>query len=173
MKLQDFLVFLCSVVLSACSNNKETATAPFLPPPPDIYWVRETKTGGSQTVVISERGGMRVLNNLTTDFISPSTPAGKYLLTLHRVIAVKWTKELSDPSVASTLIVDRLLVRFHVQPNGALGEIEAVKGKMDSVLGRLTADSLEKASKAIGQFEPQLQKSYPNGFSWEVCFRIY
>jgi len=173
MRLQDFLVFLCSVVLIACSNNKETATAPLLPAPPDIYWDRETKTGGSQTVVISERGGMRILNNLTTDFISPSTPAGKYLLTLHRVIAEKWTKELSDPSVARTLIVDRLLVRFDVQPNGALGEIKAVKGKMDSVLGRLTADSLEKASKAIGPFEPKLQKSYPNGFSWEVCFRIY
>jgi hypothetical protein len=173
MKLQDFLVFLCSAVLIACSNKKETATAPILPPPPDIFWDRETKRGGSQTVVISEKGGMRVLNNLATDFISPATPAEKYLLTLHRVIAEKWTKKLSDPSIASTLIVDRLLVRFHVQPNGALGEIEAVKGKMDSVLGRITADSFEKASKAIGPFDSTLLKSYPNGFVWEICFRIY
>jgi hypothetical protein len=54
-----------------------------------------------------------------------------------------------------------------------LGEIEAVKGKMDSVLGRITADSFEKASKAIGPFDSTLLKSYPNGFVWEICFRIY
>jgi hypothetical protein len=157
MKLHYFLAFLCSAVLIACSNIKETATAPLLPSPPDLFWDRETKTGASQ------RG----------EFASLSTPIGRYQFKLYRTIGERWVEKLKEPSLASTLTVDRLLVRFHVQPNGALGEIEAVKGKMDSVLGRLTADSLEKASKAIGPFEPKLQKSYPNGFSWEVCFRIY
>jgi hypothetical protein len=157
MKLQQFLIFLCSAVLLACSNNKETATAPLLPPPPDLYWDRETKTGSSQ------RG----------EFASLSTPIGRYQFKLYRTIGERWVEKLKEPSVASTLIVDRLLVRFHVQPNGALGEIEAVKGKMDSVLGRITADSFEKASKAIDPFDSTLMKSYPNGFVWEICFRIY
>lgn len=160
IKLTHFWIYPCLAFCLSCSNKLEAIRSPHLSPLPDIYWDRERSAGGTQ-----ER---------SEDFFPTlTTPIGKYQIKLYRTIGEKWLEMIKDPSIANTLIVDRVLVQFHVLPDGVLSEVEVLKGEIDSIIYRITAESLEKASKAIGPFEPTLLKQYSNGFVLEIGFRTY
>jgi hypothetical protein len=60
-----------------------------------------------------------------------------------------------------------------VNVDGTLSDIDIVQGNPSSILGMVSADSIKQSSNLVGPFPEELKAEKPNGFPWQLAFRIY
>jgi hypothetical protein len=103
---------------------------------------------------------------------APEDPVfGRYQQKLYLAIGSRWNAKVAQ-TIAS-LGVDRVVVRFHVMPDGTISDLKVTQGNPNSVLAVLSKDAIEQSGGLIGPFPADLLKDKPNGFPWQLAFRIY
>ena len=100
-----------------------------------------------------------------------ATALGRYQHKLYLAIGSRWNSKVAQ--TMAQIGVDRVVIRFHVNPDGTISDLDIVQGNPNSILGLISADSIQQSSNLIGPFPADLQKEKPNGFPWQLAFRIY
>ena len=127
-------------------------------PPPEIYRDLSAVSGGAQM-------------GQDASFASMGTALGRYQHKLYLAIGSRWNVKVQQ--TMAQIGVDRVVVRFHVNADGTFSDIDIVEGNEGSILGMVSADSIKQSSKLTGPFPKDLKAEMPNGFSWQLAFRIY
>jgi outer membrane biosynthesis protein TonB len=127
-------------------------------PPPDIFRDRSAVSGGAQM-------------GQDASFASMATALGRYQHKLYLAIGSRWNLKVQQ--TMAQIGVDRVVIRFHVNPDGTLSDLDIVQGNPNSILGVISGDSIQQSSGLIGPFPADLLKEKPNGFPWQLAFRIY
>ena len=130
-----------------------------MPPPPDIYRDLSAVSGGAAM-------------GQDASFASMGTPLGRYQHKLYLAIGSRWNLKVSQMK-AKMPNLDRVVVRFQVNADGTLSDIDIVQGNPNSILGTISADSIKQSSDLIGPFPVDLKAEKPNGFPWQLAFRTY
>jgi len=149
--------------IDALESPKSTVTKKerksVFPPPPDIYLDLSAVSGGA------------VLGQ-DASFASMGTSLGRYQHKLYLAIGSRWNVKVSQMK-AKMPTLDRVVVRFQVNADGTLSDIDIVQGNPNSILGTISADSIKQSSNLIGPFPADLKAENPRGFPWELAFRVY
>lgn len=140
----------------AAADASDSSSA--LAPPPDIFRDRSAVAGGAQV-------------GQDASFASNATPLGRYQSKLYRAIGSRWNLKLQQ--TMAQIGVDRVVIRFHVNPDGSISDLDVIQGNPNSMLSVVSADSIQQSSDLIGPFPSDLLKEKPNGFPWQLAFRIY
>jgi hypothetical protein len=127
-------------------------------PPPDIFRDLSAVSGGA------------VLGQ-DASFASMGTALGRYQHKLYLAIGSRWNLKVAQ--TMAQIEVDRVVVQFHVNVDGTIADIKIIEGNPNSVLGRISADSIKQSSDLIGPFPVDLKAEKPNGFPWQLAFRTY
>jgi len=127
-------------------------------PPPDIFRDRSAVSGGATL-------------GQDASFACMGTAIGRYQHKLYLAIGARWNTRVQQ--TMAQIGVDRVVVKFHVNADGTLSDIDIVKGNPSSTLGIVSADSIKQSSNLIGPFPADLKAEEPNGFAWQLAFRIY
>ena len=135
-----------------------SATATPSTPPPDIFRDRSTVSGDAQM-------------GQDASFADPNTPLGRYQHKLYLAIGSRWNLKVQQ--TMSRMEVSRVIVQFHVNPDGSLSELKIAEGDSNSILAIISGDSIQQSSGLLGPFPADLLKAFPNGFPWKLAFRIY
>ena len=142
-------------VLSA-SNATDSSSA--IAPPPDIFRNLSAVSGGA---ALSQ----------DVSFATKGTNLNRYQHKLYLAIASRWNLKVAQ--TMAKIGADRVVVRFHVNADGTLSDIDIVQGNPNSILGTISADSIKQSSNLIGPFPVDLKAENPRGFPWELAFRTY
>ena len=129
------------------------------PPPPDIWRDLSDVSGGARL-------------GQDASFASMGTALGRYQHKLYLAIGSRWNVKVSQMK-AKMPNLDRVVVRFQVNADGTLSDIDIVQGNPNSILGTISADSIKQSSNLIGPFPSDLKAENPRGFPWELAFRTY
>jgi len=140
----------------AAADASDSSSA--LAPPPDIFRDRSAVAGGAQM-------------GQDASFASMATALGRYQHKLYLAIGSRWNSKVQQ--TMAQIGVDRVVIRFHVNADGTISDLDVVQGNPNSILGLISADSIQQSSNLIGPFPADLQKEKPNGFPWQLAFRIY
>jgi len=140
----------------AAADASDSSSA--LAPPPDIFRDRSAVAGGAQM-------------GQDASFASMATALGRYQHKLYLAIGSRWNLKVQQ--TMAQIGVDRVVVRFHVNPDGTISDLDVVQGNPNSILSVISADSIQQSSNLIGPFPADLLKEKPNGFPWQLAFRIY
>jgi hypothetical protein len=140
----------------AASNASDSSSA--MAPPPDIFRDRSAVSGGASM-------------GQDASFASMGTALGRYQHKLYLAIGSRWNVKVQQ--TMAQIGVDRVVVRFHVNADGTLSDVDIVQGNPSSILGMISADSIKQSSNLIGPFPADLKAEKPNGFPWQLAFRIY
>jgi hypothetical protein len=128
-------------------------------PPPDIFRDLSAVSGGA------------VLGQ-DASFASMGTALGRYQHKLYLAIGSRWNVKVSQMK-AKMPTIDRVVVRFQVNADGTVSDIDIVQGDPNSILGTISADSIKQSSDLIGPFPADLKAENPRGFPWQLAFRVY
>ena len=140
----------------AAADASESSSA--MAPPPDIFRDRSAVSGGAQL-------------GQDASFASMATALGRYQHKLYLAIGSRWNLRIQQ--TMAQIGVDRVVIRFHVNPDGSISDLDVVQGNPNSMLSVVSADSIQQSSKLIGPFPEDLKKDKPDGFPWQLAFRIY
>jgi len=140
----------------AAADASDSSSA--MAPPPDIFRDRSAVAGGAQM-------------GQDASFASMATALGRYQHKLYLAIGSRWNQKVQQ--TMAQIGVDRVVIRFHVNPDGTLSDLDIVQGNPNSILGVISGDSIQQSSGLIGPFPADLLKEKPNGFPWQLAFRIY
>ncbi len=140
----------------AASNAADSSSA--MAPPPDIFRDRSAVSGGAAM-------------GQDASFASMGTALGRYQHKLYLAIGSRWNNKVQQ--TMAQIGVDRVVVRFHVNADGTISDLDIVQGNPNSILGMISADSIKQSSDLIGPFPADLKAEKPNGFPWQLAFRIY
>ena len=140
----------------AAADASDSSSA--LAPPPDIFRDRSSVQGGAQM-------------GQDASFASMATALGRYQHKLYLAIGSRWNSKVQQ--TMAQIGVDRVVIRFHVNADGTISDLDVVQGNPNSILGLISADSIQQSSNLIGPFPADLLKEKPNGFPWQLAFRIY
>ena len=143
--------------LEAVPRSKERD--PPSAPPPDIFRDLSAESGGA------------VLGQ-DASFASMGTALGRYQHKLYLAIGSRWNLKVSQMK-AKMPTIDRVVVRFQVNADGTVSNIDIVQGDPNSILGTISADSIKQSSDLIGPFPADLKAENPRGFPWQLAFRVY
>jgi hypothetical protein len=130
-----------------------------MPPPPDIYRDLSAVSGGAAM-------------GQDASFASMGTALGRYQHKLYLAIGSRWNMKVQQ-TMAQMPSLDRVVVRFQVNADGTVSDIDFVQGNPNSILGTISADSVKQSSNLIGPFPADLKAEQPNGFPWQLAFRTY
>jgi hypothetical protein len=148
--------------IDALESPKSTVTIKeqksVLPPPPDIWRDLSDVSGGARL-------------GQDASFACMGTALGRYQHKLYLAIGARWNVKVQQ--TMAQIGVDRVVVRFHVNADGALSDVDIVQGNPSSILGIISTDSIKQSSKLIGPFPADLKAENPKGFAWELAFRTY
>ena len=100
-----------------------------------------------------------------------ATALGRYQHKLYTAIGSRWNLRIQQ--TMAQIGVDRVVIRFHVNPDGSISDLDVIQGNPNSMLSVVSADSIQQSSNLIGPFPAELLKEKPNGFPWQLAFRIY
>ena len=128
-------------------------------PPPDIFRDLSAVSGGA------------VLGQ-DASFASMGTALGRYQHKVYLAIGSRWNVKVSQMK-AKMPTIDRVVVRFQVNADGTVSDIDIVQGDPNSILGTISADSIKQSSDLIGPFPADLKAENPRGFPWQLAFRVY
>jgi len=142
-------------VLSA-SNATDSSSA--FATPPDIFRNRSAVPGGA---ALSQ----------DVSFATKGTNLNRYQHKLYLAIASRWNLKVAQ--TMAKIGADRVVVRFYVNADGTLSDIDIVQGDPNSILGTISADSIKQSSNLIGPFPADLKAENPRGFPWQLAFRVY
>lgn len=140
----------------AAADASDSSSA--MAPPPDIFRDRSAVSGGAQM-------------GQDASFASMATALGRYQHKLYLAIGSRWNLKVQQ--TMAQIGVDRVVIRFHVNPDGSLSDLDIVQGNPNSILGVISGDAIQQSSALIGPFPADLLKEKPNGFPWQLAFRIY
>jgi len=140
----------------AAADASDSSSA--MAPPPDIFRDRSAVAGGAQL-------------GQDASFASMATALGRYQHKLYLAIGSRWNLRIQQ--TMAQIGVDRVVIRFHVNPDGSISDLDVVQGNPNSMLSVVSADSIQQSSNLIGPFPDDLKKDKPNGFPWQLAFRIY
>jgi hypothetical protein len=68
---------------------------------------------------------------------------------------------------------DRVVIKFHVNPDGKTSNINVVEGNPESKLATISKEAIAEGGESCDQFSEALKKEKPNGFDWQLAYRIY
>jgi outer membrane biosynthesis protein TonB len=68
--------------------------------------------------------------------------------------------------------VDRVVVRFHVNADGSISDLDIIQGNPNSILGVISGDAIQQCSNLVGPFPSDLKAVMPDGFDWALSFTI-
>jgi outer membrane biosynthesis protein TonB len=140
----------------AASNASDSSSA--MAPPPDIFRDRSAVSGGAQM-------------GQDASFASMATALGRYQHKLYLAIGSRWNLKVQQ--TMAQIGVDRVVVRFHVNADGSISDLDIIQGNPNSILGVISGDAIQQSSNLIGPFPNDLKAEMPNGFPWQLAFRIY
>jgi len=104
-------------------------------------------------------------------FAQMGTELGKYQHKLYLLIGSKWNLKVQQSK--AQIGEDRVVIKFHVSPNGEITNISFVEGNPDSKLAIISKEAVAEGGLACGQFSEPLKKEKPDGFDWQLAYRIY
>lgn len=141
--MHKILATIVSIGLGSLTYGQD----PKLAPPPDIF----------------NRNGAEV---------APTTSElGKYQHKLYLQIGKKWNQKIQK--TMTKIGVERVVFKFHVNPSGEIEKISIVEGNPDLKLATISEEAILESSGSCGGFSDALKKEKPNGFDWQLPFRIY
>lgn len=129
-----------------------------LPLPPDVFRDRHTSESG-------------IPPNQNASFAPEDTAFGRYQRKLYLAIGSRWNQKVQQ--TMAKLGVERVILNFHVMPDGTISDLKVSQGNPNSVLAALSKDAIEQSGGLIGPFPADLLQEKPNGFPWQLAFRIY
>ena len=105
------------------------------------------------------------------EFAPLTSELGKYQHKLYLQIGPRWNQKVQK----TTTIIgkDRVVVKFHVNPDGKIENISIVEGNPESKLATISKEAISESSGSCGSFSDALKKEKPHGFDWQLPFRIY
>ena len=107
----------------------------------------------------------------STPFSAPEgTVLSRYQHKLYLAIGSRWNNKVQQTK--DKIGTDQVFIRFHVNTDGKISDLKFIKGNPTSILGTISADSINQSSELIGPFPADLKAKMPDGFSWELPFRI-
>jgi hypothetical protein len=126
--------------------------------PPDIFRDRNAVSGGAQM-------------GQDATFASMGTAIGRYKHKLYLGIGSRWNLKVQQS--IHQIGVNRVVIKFFVNPDGSISQLDVVQGDAKTILGQISADAINQSSNLIGPFPDVLSSRYPKGFPWQLAFRIY
>ena len=85
-----------------------------------------------------------------------------------RILAAAGKRRITEAMVAADIAAGA-----PVNADGTISDLDIVQGNPNSILGMISADSIKQSSDLIGPFPADLKAEKPNGFPWQLAFRIY
>jgi len=99
------------------------------------------------------------------------TELGKFQHKLYLLIGSKWNLKVQQ--TMEKIGEGRVVIKFHVNPDGKITDINIAEGTPEEKLAIISKEAVGEGSLACGQFSDALKKEKPNGFDWQLPFRIY
>jgi len=106
-----------------------------------------------------------------SDFAPEGTELFKYQKRLYNFVGSKWKTKVSSNSLMINKN-EKVIFHFTVRPTGEITNIELVHGDPQSLLALMSLDSIKQSSEVF-EFSDELLRESPNGFKWELSFKIY
>ena len=106
-----------------------------------------------------------------TQFASMGTELGRFQHKLYLLIGSKWNLKVQQ--TMEKIGEGRVVIKFHVNPDGKITDINIAEGNPEGKLAIISKEAIEEGSLACGQFSDALKKEKPNGFEWQLAYRIY
>jgi hypothetical protein len=103
-------------------------------------------------------------------FPSTYTDLGRYQHKLYRAINSRWNIKVQQ--TMAQIGDNRVVIRFFVNPDGSIFQLDVVEGDPNSVLGQISGDAINQSSNLIGPFPDALLKEMPDGFVWQLAFQL-
>ena len=104
------------------------------------------------------------------EFASMASELGKFQHKLYLLIGRKWNLKVQQ-SMAQ-IGEGRVVIKLHVNPSGKITNISFVEGNPDSKLGTISHEAIVEGGESCDQFSEALKKEKPNGFDWQLAYRI-
>jgi outer membrane biosynthesis protein TonB len=104
------------------------------------------------------------------EFASMASELGKFQHKLYLLIGRKWNLKVQQ-SMAQ-IGEGRVVIKFHVNPSGKITNISFVEGSPDSKLGTISYEAIVEGGESCDQFSEALKKEKPNGFYWQLAYKI-
>ena len=102
-------------------------------------------------------------------FAQMGTELGKYQHKLYLAIGSRWNLKIMK--VMKEIKADRVVISFHVLPDGKMSNIDVVEGDPQSKLAVLSKEAVSEGVERNGSFPENLRKEKPDGFKWKLCFK--
>jgi len=102
---------------------------------------------------------------------SMGTELGKFQHKLYLLIGRKWNLKVQQ--TMEQIGTDRVVIKFHVNPDGKTSNINVVEGNPESKLATISKEAIAEGGESCDQFSEALKKEKPNGFDWQLAYRIY
>ena len=104
------------------------------------------------------------------EFASMASELGNFQHKLYLLLGSKWNLKVQQ-SMAQ-IGEGRVVIKFHVNPSGKITNISFVEGNPDSKLGTISHEAIVEGGESCDQFSEALKKEKPNGFDWQLAYRI-
>jgi len=128
-----------------------------MPPPPEIYYDRSRPNDYLER--LNEAAGK----------ISAETPIGFYQRKLYLAIGSRWNLKIQQ--TMAQIEKGQIVIKFRVNPDGSISDMDIVKGNQNSFLSVISADSVQQSSGLVGAFPAELLQEKPKGFDWRLSFK--
>lgn len=112
-----------------------------------------------------------IFNRSGAEFAPLTSELGKYQHKLYLQIGTRWNQKIQK--TMTKIGVERVVFKFHVNPSGEIEKISIVEGNPESKLATISKEAIFESSGSCGAFSDALKKEKPNGFDWQLPFRIY
>lgn len=98
------------------------------------------------------------------------TEVGRYKLAFYQKVGRIW----DDVAMiyGSRLQAGRIVITFRIQPDGSVADLRVTQGDAASILAQVVRPILAKAGGQSGSFSRALKKESPDGFEWQLAFRV-
>jgi len=98
------------------------------------------------------------------------TEVGRYKLAFYQKVGRIW----DDVAMiyGSRLQAGRTVITFRIQPDGSVADLRGTQGDATSTLAQVVRPILAKAVGQSGPFPRALKKESPDGFEWQLAFRV-
>ena len=104
-------------------------------------------------------------------FAQMGTELGRFQHKLYLLIGSKWNLKVQH--TMEQIGTDRVVIKFHVNPDGKTSNINVVEGNPESKLATISKEAIAEGGNSCDQFSEALKKEKPNGFDWQLAYRIY
>jgi len=104
-------------------------------------------------------------------FAQMGTELGRFQHKLYLLIGSKWNLKVQQ--TMEQIGTDRVVIKFHVNPDGKTSNINVVEGNPESKIATISKEAIAEGGDSCDQFSEALKKEKPNGFDWQLAYRIY